>query len=375
MKTDAAKNLQQDSNNVKTKSESEEAVREVCNKILQEEETDEDTRAFTPPKGSQHKESGPHLDDWEAADEATDDAPANAEDKAPISSCVPPFIELEGAGGLEYYSASEISKDGHIGTFVSCYRSGNILSTKTDNLDLSRTITAQSAPQRTAQIFVRFFYPAHMLLAMKYFLSNSREIPSLTIDNLVLTHVPQHKWSSFHDHLGVDPKNEKKNLIIKHLTILCNTEEEIHYAQYVEDKLKEVSIICENFEIKSLHVAIDSLSPVKDFISLFDNLSNISEVQTFEYNSPHIMFGSCNKMHHKIHPFHRQHHQHQEVYKAFKGNGILIATLGYGYNPNIFSAEEKELPVIDSWSFDPENAPAENDKEDYTVHWHIHRNL
>ena len=366
LKTDTATNLQQDSINVETKSESEEAGREVCNKILQEEETDEDTGAFTPKGSAQHKESGPHLDDRKAVDEATDDAPANAEGKASISSCVP-FVELEG-GLVEHYSASEISKNGHIGDFVSCYKAGNILSTKADNLDLSRNITPQSAPQRICQILARFFYPVYLLLAIKYL---SRKT-ALTIDNLALAYVPLFQWPQYS---GQDHDNE---LTINHLTIVCTPE---HYnAQYtseIKDILEKMSITYTTVDMKVLHVPLDSLSPVKDFISLFDDLSNISEVssqssQAFEYNSPHIMFGSCNKMHHKIYPFHRQHNQHQEVYKALKGNGILIATLGYGYNPNIFLAEGKELPVIDSWSFDPENAPAENDKEDYTIHWHIH---
>ena len=262
---------------------------------------------------------------------------------------------------------------------VTCYRTGNILSTRTDNLDLSVVVTPESAPARIAQIFARFFYPI-WILKLLFPLLDNLGTQTLTFDNLVLAYTPQSSWPPFDAHIFDDRQPPPKcNLTINHLTIVCTADTQdsaLRIKDYLLKLFDKLAINCLDFVVKPLHVSLDSLYPVQDFIALFKDLPNIRCLSqdpaqdSLEYASPHIMFGSCSSsfFHHK---FFCQHYQYQELYKDIDGDGILIATLGYGCNPNLNS---NELPLIDdNWSFDRDIAPPViYNSEAYTINWHIH---
>ena len=239
----------------------------------------------------------------------------------------------------------------NIKKIVSCYRAGNILSTPSDNIDLSRPVTSRSAVTlRIFDILRRFFFPLSFLSA----LVPKEEGKILEIEEAVFYGFIQPVASQLEYH-----GKHKAELIVKELKII-SYDPKRSVLNCLVTKLENGII-----EHKGNNIAfsLSSQSPMKDVIGCFNKLSNILCLEQIDYISPHIMFGNCGF-----------HHQPKEIYKDLNGDHILIAVLGYGYNPNLFSKSDKKmtLPVIDSRSFiDPENAPVKNEKEGYTLPWLI----
>lgn len=112
-------------------------------------------------------------------------------------------------------------------------------------------------------------------------------------------------------------------------------------------------------------------------------LSCIREINTAN-KSPHIMFGNC----HGISNLQQPAQSAAQPYPKFRGDRILIATLGFGYNPSPFchistdtATDKISLPVSESKNFATSNTDGGTSAHNtggfvsdqfYTIHWFIH---
>ena len=253
--------------------------------------------------------------------------------------------------GLKSNLDNKLKGLSNVKKIVSCYRAGNILSTPSDNVDLSRPVASQSAAiLRIFDILRRFFFPLSFLSA----LVPKEEGKTLEIEEAVFYSFSQPVPSQLEYH-----GKPKANLVVKKLKIISYDPKQSAINCLVT---KLVNGKIEHQENNTV-LTLSSLSPMEDFIAFLGELSNILCLEQMEYISPHIMFGNCGFG-----------HQPKEIYKDWNGDHTLIAVLGNGYNPDLFSKSDKKmtLPVIDGWSFGPVNAPVKNKKEGYTLPWLIH---
>ena len=250
---------------------------------------------------------------------------------------------------------------------VSCYRVGNILSTPFGNFDLDMVISpASAAPRRILEILYMAFFPLSILLAL---IPEDKD-KTLTIDKVVVAHVigedllpskpvePGDEATS----KPVEPGDEATSkpdvhsltsgkdgtLIINHLVIVYHYDYKkmIELSSKKESITKDVSkefvgfdVSIEHCQLKKIDVPPDSLSPndvIKKFLLDLPSIYLMANDEV-EQISPHIMFATSDK---KVAPS-----DYKERYQPNKEGGILIATLGYGYDCHKFPPEK----VHETW--------------------------
>ena len=281
--------------------------------------------------------------------------------------------------GMKNHSGQRIKR------IVSCYRAGRILATPFDNLDLSVNMAAENPHQKITSVLNRYFFPGSILLA----LVPEDHDSNVTIETLVVAHVcgrnnliPSEKDLK----TGGLTALHKGNLVVEKLIIVVccndtrfNPELGLKFNAKPQDNAKQIyeflKLKCKVTNIKIQECILKSFPAtcdymVEDFISLLDGLPNVVQLQynatddlwvacdsvsmPFVADSPsRIMFGNCGSS------FDRWPKP-----KIKQGsNQILIVTLGYGYNPKLFSSEK----VIDWWTFSSD-CPVENTNEGPTIH-------
>ena len=221
---------------------------------------------------------------------------------------------------------------------VSCYKYGNILSTPFGNIDLGMAISPESAPKRILEIFYMAFFPLSILFAL---------IPeggdkTLTISEAVVAYV------TGEDLLPSDVcavASGKGTLKITDLVIVYQHDDEKivdlisskkeFTAENVSNKFvaHDFQVSIKRCEFIKIDVPPDSLSPIDD-INTSLNLPDINLVP--QISSPHVMFATWGK---KLPP------SKYKKYQPIKQGGILVATLGYGYDPDKLPREK----VLATW--------------------------
>ena len=127
-------------------------------------------------------------------------------------------------------------------------------------------------------------------------------------------------------------------LIINKLNVACENyggDSSMGHPDYEVKLLQKIQKFLQDYHIKYENIELIPLN--FDDTNIFSRLNCI---ETTSHESPHIMFGSCCGISNVSQPL--------PIYgDRFKGDGILIATLGYGYNkyPFLNSDEGRHRPI------------------------------
>ena len=199
---------------------------------------------------------------------------------------------------------------------VSCYRSKNQPGTFFSCHDRV-PLSSFDVPEICSIVF-----PLWILAVLNPNGDETLSIAEVTVAHFDVSIIPQ----------ALDAKPSR--LIINKLNVACENYGSMGHTNYkarrqtIKQFLQDHHIKYENIELVPLNF---------DDTNIFSRLTCI---ETTSHQSPHIMFGSCCGISNVSQPL--------PIYgDRFKGDGILIATLGYGYNkyPFLNSDEGRHRPI------------------------------